>query len=258
MRPARFVVALAVTACATTPPPAQSPADPGAAVNALARAYWAFQMARYPTWATYLGDRRHDDRLADLSDAAHERDLARVRDLKERLSATPADGLSPQDMITREVLGTTLDDELDGEVCRERLWKVDQLDGYQVTLAELPNYHTITTRKNADDLVARYRAVGPLFDQHLANLRVGLSRGLTAARINVERVVEQLGELLAIPPEKSAYLLAAEQLPASFADADRQAITAALLAAVKESVVPALERYRDFLRGTYQIGRAHV
>jgi uncharacterized protein (DUF885 family) len=239
-----------LVACATMPTPAVE-APPASPIRAIADAYWEFQMERAPTWATYLGDRRFDDRLPDLSDATHERQLARLRELKAQVEATSSMGLTPQDAVTRDVLLWTLQDELDGEVCRTRLWDINQLDGYQALLPLLPDYHSIETRKNADDLVVRYKKMLRLFGEHIANLQKGLTMGITAPDVVVKRVIEQLTETLKVPAEKSSFMRAADRLPPTWPQADRDAVRTAMLQAVQGSAYPGLKAYLQFLKTTY-------
>ncbi len=212
--------------------------SPEAHLGELASRYWELAMDRWPTYATYLGDRRYDDRLSDLSPAARERHLAALDAIAAEAAAIAPAGLSPSSWITREMLLEEIADAHRDESCRFERWTVDPLNGPQVTLAELPNYHTTDTPERAAALVARYRAFGPFFDQHVANLRAGLALGLVAARRPVERVLEQMDEMLAGAPEASAFVV-----PAAKFAGDHPA----LLAAVKDSVWPALRRYRAFL-----------
>ncbi len=242
---------LLLAACATTAPAPDEAKAAVSPVGAVAEAYWELQLQRAPMFATYHGDRRFDDRLPDLSDVEHERELARLHELQTQLAATPSTGLSPQDELTREVLAWSLQDELDAEVCHRRLWNIDQLEGYQVTLGLLPDFHSIASKKNADDLVARYKKTLRLFSEHIANLQKGLREGITAPQSGVTRVIEQLAEMLKVPPEKSTFMRAADELPKEWPQADRDAVRTAMLQAVQVSVYPGLKAYYQFLKTAY-------
>lgn len=51
-----------------------APADDGPRLDALARDYWESRLLAHPEEATFLGDRRYDDRLPDISLRAIPRD----------------------------------------------------------------------------------------------------------------------------------------------------------------------------------------
>ena len=64
-------VALAVTALLGSC--AQTTADQGSKLHAMFDEYWKEQMRESPTWATYLGNKKYDSLLTDISGQARER-----------------------------------------------------------------------------------------------------------------------------------------------------------------------------------------
>lgn len=206
--------------------------------------WWAKTMERYPTWASYLGDRRYDDRLTDISPAARKAWVDYASTMKGRLDAIDAERLGASDRVTWDMLRTAVVDTIDGEVCRSEQWEVDQLGGVQVNLGEIPTFHTVQSAKDAKTLIARYTAAGGVLAQHVTNLRAGLAAGLTAARINVERVIAQIDGMIATPPDKSPFMelkIATEQ----------ESARPVILTAVREYVYGGLTVYRDFLKNEY-------
>jgi uncharacterized protein (DUF885 family) len=98
-------------------------------------------------------------------------------------------------------------------------------------------------------MVARWRAMGPYLDQHIANLRRGLAAGKVAARDPVEKVVNGLAAVLASPDATWALLTPLKAERPEWSAAQRDAFGEGLAGAVRDSVRPALERYRRFLAG---------
>ncbi len=249
-----------VASCTSSDPkaaPGPLPLTPTASesLEALGEVFWGVQMSRYPTWATYLGDRRHDEKLQDLSPEAYANHDVHLSELQTQLAAIPREGLSERERITADVLAEALRSGLSEGVCKGHLWKVDQLAGPQVSLAELPNGHSVRDAREAWTLVARYRAMGPHFKQLAANLRQGLSEGLVAPKINVERVIRQIEEQLLIPVEESSYMaLPLQRLadrkpsPESLAGPKGEAWQPALRAAIVESIRPGLEELKRTLK----------
>ena len=117
------------------------------------------------------------------------------------------------------------------------------MQGPQVALAMLLNWHTLESEKNARDLLARYRAIPAHLEQHVANLREGMREHRPSPRIAVERVAGQLRALLATSPEGSPYGRAVQKTSGVLKDD--------LLGAVHDHIYPAFAAYLRFLEADY-------
>ena len=220
----------------------------------IAADWWDLALRRSPTWATYLGDRRFDDRLADPSAEAEARHLAGVRALSARAREVDPGGLSPAQRVTLETLRATLDKSLDVQRCRERLWAaVNQLGGPQVDLPQLPQFHTLRDTRDLDTLLARYRAIPDYLSGVRRNLEEGLRTGWTAPRLAVERVLPQLDGLVSSRPEDSPFTTQLALPPHWDAEVAEEA-RALVRRAVGDVVLPAFAGYRDWLRDAYLPG----
>ena len=173
--------------------------------------------------------------------------LATLGALQAKLSKLDRTKLSAPERITADALAYELETRLGVEVCKSWRWDVDQLSGPQVWLPELPQHHTILEEKHGKDLAIRYGKAKRLYADQIENLRKGLSEGYVAPKINADRVLRQLEEQLAVKPEESPYLEAAKKLPEAWSGEQKQAMTALLLAAVKEGVYPGMLAYKEFL-----------
>lgn len=228
--------------------------EASATLARLGDRYWETLMARYPTWATYLGDRRYDAALSDPSEQAVLAHLDELRALHAEVRAIDPEGLTPAERITWEVLDFELASTLEAAVCRSHLWSIDQLNGPQVTLPQVARTHTLRQPEDAWTLLARYRAIGGHLDAHVANLRRGLELGYSAPRINVERVIRQVELQLEAPIEDDPYLVQAlaradeSQLGGESIDAAGQGRwREEVRAAVEGGIRPGLARYLAFL-----------
>jgi uncharacterized protein (DUF885 family) len=222
-----------------------------AAVDRLAEAYWHAVLDRFPEAATIYGfGGPRNGRLQDLSPAGFTRWEEQLRRFRRTAATIDAGALDHSAQVNLAMLEAEVGSALAQRTCRPELWTVDQLDGPQVGLANLAALQAIQTPAERALLLARWRRIGAYLNQHVANLRVGLDRGFGAARINVERVIGQLDRIAAQEPDSSQFFAPARRLKGK-----DPAFTRALLAVVRDSVVPAFARYRDFLSGTY-LGRS--
>jgi uncharacterized protein (DUF885 family) len=117
--------------------------------------------------------------------------------------------LPPGDRITRNALLFEIESERATIACGFETWVVDPLDGPQVDFFNVPSYQPLTDPASGDAMVARWRAMGPTIDQHVANLRRGLGQGKVSIRSAVERVIAEIDDIestdrrLALKPARS-------------------------------------------------------
>jgi prolyl oligopeptidase len=181
------------------------------ALDRLGDDYWEATLRHNPTLATYLGDFRYNDRLADLSDAGRAAWRTDALALLGRAAKIDRASLTEADRVTLDVLVLQLENSLEEQGHRFFTWAVDQMMGPQSDFPQLMNFHPAS---DVPGLEARFRAFPAYLAQYLDNLRAGVREGRTAIRPAVERVVGQLKALLATPPEKSPFAVAPSLLPA--------------------------------------------
>lgn len=223
-------------------------ATPSEALRSLADQFWETYLETYPTWATVIGDRRFDDRLEDASPDAIESRLAWLDRTAAESSAIDSAALSDAERVTRQMLI----DEAAGQAAALRTgmhdWTVDPLGGPTVSLLDLVDYQAIETPDDGRRMVARWRQIGPYLDQEGANLRRAASDGFAAVVNPVERVLDVLGGLEALPTGAWKLAAPASGELAGWSERDRERFRADLMAAVDEVAVPAFRRYGETLR----------
>ncbi len=217
---------------------------PTSPIDELSDRFWEGILELNPTTATVYGDERYDDRLEDPSPAGR----AKVRGLMERTKAEAEaispDGLSIEDRITRDMLVVIGDLGIEeDEQGTHRLRVVDQIGGPQTLLPQLCQFQRADTPERLETFLARLRAYPAYMAANADILREGLASGLTAPRIVVERTVQQLERLLAIPIEEAIVPSTAQVA----SEADRERVREV----VRDVVYPADAAFLEALRGDY-------
>jgi uncharacterized protein (DUF885 family) len=172
-------------------------------VTALADEYWEAVLRANPTYATFLGDRRFDTEIEDVSVEAEAGQRARWSELQERLGEV--DPEDPADRVTRDLLAEALTEAIAHIDHRIVELRYDQMDGLAASLLTAAPQINAPEPQNALDLVARQRQVGTLVDGALARFRAGLEAGRTPPRIVVERALHQVDGYLASPLEDDPF-----------------------------------------------------
>jgi uncharacterized protein (DUF885 family) len=203
--------------------------------------YWQGALRHNPLMATVYGDYRYNDRLPDVGPAGRAAQEADLRNVRARLESLQPAALDVEDRITFDMLRLAIDAGLDSLRLRLDEMTVDQLDGPQVWLLDLVNWHPTDTPEHVEQLVVRFAAFGKFMDDYLDSLRDGVRDGRTAPRIAVERVIAQLRAILATDPADSP-----ATAPARSADQSPE-LAAELRRTVADTVYPAYQRMLEFL-----------
>jgi uncharacterized protein (DUF885 family) len=211
----------------------------------LAARYWDHLSALHPTSALLRGDHRFDDRIEDLSRDAEDDAIAALDGFAAAAEAIDPEDLDPDEQVSRAVLTHEARARAGELRSRYAEFDVNPVLGFHLDLASQAPQFPITEPEHADALVAKYAAIGGLFDTAVERLRQGVAHRRTPPRVAVEKVIAQIDDALAVPIDDDLYLQVRH--PASFDDARLVDWRARLRRQVETSIRPALRRYRDAL-----------
>jgi uncharacterized protein (DUF885 family) len=212
-------------------------------VRSLADSFLSAYFDRYPEEVTSYGvpGRRHD-RLTDNS-----LDALKAWDAREDAWMNEVRAIAPSAIQAAALRATlaTLGEELEGSiavrVCRNELWNVSQMTGWHVEDGYLVTIQPVGTAENRMDALARWGSLPHYIDTEIANLRAGIKAGYTAPKNIVRIVVDQMSALVAAD---SPFFSPAQR------DTDPE-FKRTFTALVRQQLIPAFNRYRDFLSKEY-------
>jgi uncharacterized protein (DUF885 family) len=269
-------VACAGLACARTsasPPPestrpmqpaqstqAAQPGQPGqassvearvAALHALLDEQWEYVLRTNPEFASILGDKRYNDRLSDFSQAAIDRNIEETRGFLGRFEAVDTAGFPEQEKLNRDLMVRNLRQVLDGVPYKEWEMPVSQFGGLHIDLPQLVTSLPFSTVKDYEDYVARLKQVPRVFDETTVQMRKGMADKLMPPKILLVQVAAQAGNIAKQTPEETPFALPTAQFPKEFSAADRKRLRDAVLAAVRDDVLPTYAKFTTFVRDEY-------
>ncbi|HVR11377.1 MAG TPA: DUF885 family protein [Thermoanaerobaculia bacterium] len=221
------------------------------ALRALLDEQWQLTLKANPEFASFLGDKRYNDQLSDLSAAGVERQLAKARELLPRFEAVDTTGFPEQEALDRTLMVRNLRETLAGARFKNWEMPVNQLSGIHLDMPQLVAVLTFTTAKDYDDLVARYRRLPPAFEQTVENMRRGMADGLMPPRFLLAKVADQAAAVAAQKPEDTAFAEPLGKFPAAVPAAEQERIRGAMIAAIRDDVLPAYRRFADFVKIEY-------
>ena len=137
---------------------------------------------RHPEYQAYLGIKKDYDRWDDISPKAQDAELEVNRQsLQWLVDSVSTDLLNEQALLSYTLYKQKLEQRIADHRYRLYNYPLNQMSGKQSGVpAFLINMHKITTKKDAEDYIKRLRAIRPLFDQLIDNLREREKAGVIA------------------------------------------------------------------------------
>jgi uncharacterized protein (DUF885 family) len=244
MKKFRLILCLCAVVSASTLPfaassRAQSPASPAQTtpesvdarskeLTTLFNEVWQDRLKHSPETATYLGDKRYDTDLSDLSPRAVNDALQRERGYMERLSAIDTTGLPHQQQLSAELMLRSMIEDQEGARFKEWEMPVNQYDGLQLQLPQLVEHTSFDNTEDYDNYIARLGKIPMAFSQTMTNMQAGIDDHRTPPQYLMEKVLAQTQAIATQKPADSPFALPLKKFPASVSAADRQRISSAV------------------------------
>jgi uncharacterized protein (DUF885 family) len=221
------------------------------ALRALLDEQWEATLRRAPEFASMLGDRRYNDQVSDLSEAAVSEELAETKRFLARFQAISTKGFSEQERLNRDLMVRDLKQSVEG--ARFRYWQmpVNQMGGIHLNAAQFPMLLPFANTKDYDDYVVRLHKLPKMFADTTVNMRKGMAGHLMPPKFLLEKVAEQADGIAKQSPAEAPFALPLEKFPDSVSQADRDRIRAAVLGAIEKDVLPAYAKFASFVRDEY-------
>ncbi|WP_035348474.1 DUF885 domain-containing protein [Edaphobacter aggregans] len=220
-------------------------------LSSLFSEIWEDRLKHSPEFASFLGDKRYNDQWTDYSVEEVNASLARGRVFLQRLAEIDTAGLTPQEVLSRDLMVRSLTDDQEGARFKEWEMPVNQFSGFPTEMARLVNDLAFDNGKDYDDYVARLKKVPTVFSQNMTNMQLGMDEHRVPPQYLLEKVQTQTEALASQKPEDSPFALPLKKFPASVSAAEQKRISGEVLDAISTSVLPSYQRFARFLKAQY-------
>jgi uncharacterized protein (DUF885 family) len=224
-------------------------------LDAIFESYFEDALKLSPLTATFIGDARYNDQLPNSIGPDY---IATARALNHRyleaIKAIDPGSLAPADRISYDIFLAERERELRAERFPSELLPLNQAGSLLTLMPALGaggNAQPFATVKDYDNWLKRLDGLAVWMDQAIVNLRAGAQRGVVQPRAVMEKVLPQLDAMAVARAQDSQYFAPVKQFPDTFADADRERLTAAYTRQLDTTLLPAYRRLRDFVRDEY-------
>lgn len=224
--------------------------DPAARLHALFAAEWERTMQEHPTWASTLGDRRYNTRWEDLSLEAIERSHQADRDVLQALDQIPVERLSPGDRIHYRLFRRQYELRVAEHPFQWYLVPLNQRGGVQ-DAGDLADALPFDRVQDYEDWLARMRAFPQHLEQTITLMRLGAQRGIIHPRVVMQRIPAQIDKQITDDPRAHLFYKPFRTFPPTIPEADQRRLAAEAEQLVRDAIVPAYRRFREFFVAEY-------
>ena len=261
-----IVLALGATLAGCATGPATAPAagttaaadiatDKARRLEALYAEYWEELLELNPLQATFQGDPRYNDRLPNfLSEDYRDRSDAFTREWLEKIEAVGPEGLQGQALLSYEIFVRDARNSLEGTQFPGWMQPLNQFYNFASTAVQLGSGTSAQPFKTADDYDdwrKRASQLPVVFDQAIANMRIGMREGVVQPTALMEKVLPQLDAIITDSAEDTLFWMPVKNMPDDIPAAERERITAEYRAMIEGELMPAYRELRAFVADEY-------
>jgi uncharacterized protein (DUF885 family) len=256
---ALLLAAAAVPVSAQTMPPATSASPEDAKLQRLFHESDEASLRLTPIMALFRGDTRYAGQVGDFyTDKLEAQRKANLERDLVALKAIDRTKLTPVDRIAYDVFRSGAETDLKGFAPAflklDRAMPITHFSGIQTFYPDVASgkgaapFKTVADYENNLKRNAQYAQI---LDRVVARFRTGLAEGIVEPKLVVRNMIGQFDALIAEGVEGSTFYAPVKTFPASIPAAEQARLRAAYAAQVKDVLIPAHTRIRDFLRDTY-------
>lgn len=198
-----------------------------------------------------LGDARYNDRLSDNSPEFFLSDLQQKQKFLARFEAVDPSGLSKQDRLSLDLMIRELKLDIEGAQFKPWEMPVNQMGGIHLHLPDMIELTPFKTVADYDNYLSRLHQILHAFDQVIVNMRQGMRDGLMPPRFLLEKVTAEAEDVASKTGEASPFAKPVKSFPSAVPSDEQKRLHDAVLAAINDQIIPAYQRFADFVRKDY-------
>jgi len=225
--------------------------DANTKFETLMDSHWAAQLEQNPTFATSVGVRDYDDRLADPSLAAYESSVEQSKGFLAQLNDIPVDELSDAHQLNHALLKLQLEMDVEASGFGGKYLIMNNRSGPHLNLASMVSRLPFFTAADYQSYLKRLAAMPEFLARSTGRIKSGLEAGWVQPCAPMTGYEKSIQVHIVDDVEKSAFLAPFKNKPAVIGQADFDAMKAQAAQSIKTALIPALAKFYEFYQSEY-------
>ena len=212
---------------------------------------WKHTMEEHPEFATSVGYPGQNGRWTDLSLPAIERRKKETAAPLKVIESIDRSKLTHSDQLNYDLFRYNAERAVEATRFNGEYLAITQLDGVQQDVARVLEIAPHATLADYGDILSRLKSTPVLLSQTMTLLQKGLELGITAPRVTLRDVPEQIQQQMVADPAKNPLLNAFAGFPNEISREDRRKLQQQAAGILTNDVLPAFDRLYRFFVDTY-------
>lgn len=160
--------------------------------------------------------------------------------------------LSTKNKINRAVLLYILKNQLDSYQNKEHYMPLTAESGFHVWISNITQQVNLKSEQDYVDYLSKLGAIPHYFEQQMAWMNLGIKEGITQPQIVLSGFEQSIIAYIKKDVTNSVYYQPFKKMPSHFSSAKQISIQQKAHAVITNSVMPAYQKYYDFMVTRYQ------
>ena len=213
---------------------------------------WQHKLSVNPILATSRGIHDYDNRLADISPSALEKQDAQFREFFKKLSLIDKTKLSRTEQISLFIQQRNLQDDIDKYSFNAHYMPLTSESSFHSSLAFLPRSSRFKTLVDYQNYLARLEQFPTYFEQQIHWMRKGIEIGFIQPEVVLQGFEDSVKAFIHDSPEDSVFYAPLHNLQGDIIDPiEYQKLTEQAAKIISKHVFSAYQMFYDFLVSEY-------
>ncbi|UPK70424.1 DUF885 domain-containing protein [Chitinophaga filiformis] len=224
-------------------------------LHQLFESYYQESLQQDPISATFAGDARYNDLLANDISAPYLKQKEQFdKKYLRLLSVYDKRTLNTADQISFDVLKEILDMDIERMKYHPEYLPVNQFSSLPLLMGQLGSGQSaqpFATIKDYENWFKRITAFSAWTDTAISNMQKGVSKGIVLPKALVVKMIPQMESLAEKDTAKNPLFLPLNHLPTHISAAEQEQLRQSFLQALTSVLLPAYQHFADYLKNDY-------
>ncbi|MEX0298957.1 MAG: DUF885 family protein [Kordiimonas sp.] len=222
------------------------------ALHKLFDEQWQTDLKENPFAASYEGVKGFDHILPSVTPDDHARRLKQDREYLDKLRKIDRSQLSAADQVNYDAFDFYMHHRI--KRAEFKAWRIPLLSdsGFYDGMLHYSRIASFKTAEDAENYIARLKAVPAYFAQHTANMQMGIEDGFVMPKEIIGGIQKILNGMDWPTAEESPFFAPFGSMADTITASDQDRLKHAAKAAINDAVIPAYKDFTAFFSGPYQ------